>query len=183
MFFERRFENNVLTNGYYTHTGDAKAYGIDMYLRQDFGKHSIWASYTLSKAVERMAPEGMKLPDYTPALQDQRHELKIAALFNIRRFYLSADYVYGSGMEILKRAYRYNIDGLNYKRFDVAVTYKLKWKKMDSETGISVLNLFNTQNLNYNNVKSRNISDNYDPVNFYSNAVPFTPTLFLKVVF
>ena len=181
--FERRFENGVVTNGYYTHRGDAKAYGIDTYIRQDFGKHSVWASYTLSKAVERLAPEGMRLPSYMPALQDQRHELKIAALFNIRRFYLSANYVYGSGMEILKQAYRYNIDGLNYKRFDVALTYKLKWKKMDSETGISVLNLFNTQNLNYNNVKSRYISDMYDPVNFYSNAVPFTPTLFLKVVF
>ena len=168
---------------YITYQGSAKAYGVNTYIRKDFGKQALWASYTWSKALERLAPAGMPLPDYGPAMHDQRHELKLAALLNYRRFYFSTDFVYGSGLELIRDAFPDGNTKTDYQRLDVALTYKLNWSKTQSELGVSVLNVFDRENLSYNFLRSINLSPEYNSVKVYTNAVPFTPTIFFKIVF
>ena len=56
-------------------------------------------------------------------------------------------------------------------------------KRISGETGLSVLNIFDTQNLKYANLKNINLGQDLGTVKVYSDAVPFTPILFLKVVF
>ena len=181
--FETQMVNGRPEDHYFLYTGDAKTYGIDTYVKKDFGHHSIWASYTLSKALERLGHPGKPLPDYVLAPHDQRHEFKIAGIFNIKNFYLSANYVYGSGMEILREVFKDETDNVSYNRFDAAVTYKFNFKHFSGETGLSVLNIFDTQNLKYANLKNIRLSPDLGTVKVYSDAVPFTPILFLKVVF
>jgi len=183
------FESEQLPGGrkimvFTPYFGDARSFGIDLYVKKDFGRHSVWASYTLSKALERFASGGQLLGEYVLAPHDQRHELKVAALFNIRKFYLSANYVYGSGLQILKEKFANEVDDIYYSRLDAAVTYKFSIKKkLNCETGVSVINVFDTQNLKLDNLKRINISPEYGDITIYSNAVPFSPTLFLKMVF
>lgn len=153
-------------------------------MKKDFGRHSVWASYSLSKAQERLANSGQLLGEYVLAPHDQRHELKVAALFNIRKFYLSANYVYGSGLQLLKEKFADEVDDIYYSRVDASVTYKFAIKKkLNCETGVSVINVFDTQNLKLDNLKRIKISPEYGDITIYSNAVPFSPTLFLKMVF
>ncbi|WP_163717857.1 TonB-dependent receptor [Mangrovibacterium lignilyticum] len=175
------------TNGansfYSTYSGEAKAYGLNTYIRKDFGNQAIWMSYNWSKALERLAAAGDQLPGYKPAMHDQRHEFKVATLLNYRRFYFSADYVYGSGLELMRQAFPSGSNKVDYQRVDVALTYKLNWAKTKSELGVSVLNVFDRENLSYNHLKSINLSPEFNSVKFYTNAVPFTPTVFLKIVF
>lgn len=184
---ERRFEsflqNGKRINEYRLYQGNAKTYGIDTYVKKDFGRHSIWASYTLSKTLESLAPIGKPLPEYVLAPHDQRHEFKIAALFSLKNFYLSGNYVYGSGMEILREVFADETNNVSYNRFDAALTYHFQHKKFSGETGLSVLNVFDTQNLKYANLKNIFINQEIGAVKIYSDAVPFTPILFLKVVF
>ncbi len=183
---ERVYEQRVVKghnlSGYYPYFGDAKSFGIDLLAKKDFGKHSVWASYTLSKSLERFAPQNQSLPDYSLAPQDQRHELKVAGLFNIGHFYLSANYVYGSGLAILKKVFP-DATNVAYNRADASATYKFTHKQINGELGLSVLNVFDTQNLRYANLKIFRLTSDLGDFRVYSSSVPFTPVLFLKMVF
>jgi hypothetical protein len=182
--FEPRFNHEFRSDGYFPYFGDAKTYGIDFYAKKDFRKHSFWASYTLSQALERFAPKNATLPAYRLAPQHQQHEFKVAALFNIRKFYLSANYVYGSGLEVLRQIYKNEVNNnVSYNRVDAAVTYRFTPKRFTGELGFSVMNLFDTQNLKYSNFKNIQLTPELGDIRIYSNAVPFTPTVFLKIVF
>ncbi|MBV5314121.1 MAG: TonB-dependent receptor plug domain-containing protein [Prolixibacteraceae bacterium] len=182
--FEPRFNHESRSDGYYPYFGDSKTYGIDFYAKKDFRKHSVWASYTLSKALERFAQKNMALPAYRLAPQHQQHEFKLAALFNIGKFYLSANYVYGSGLEVLRQIYKNEVNNnVSYNRVDAAVTYRYTPKRFTGELGFSVMNLFDTQNLKYSNFKNIQLTPELGDIRIYSNAVPFTPTVFLKIVF
>jgi hypothetical protein len=181
--FERRTISRIKVDDYFPYYGNAKAYGLDFYARQNFGKHSVWASYTLSKTLESLAPENRQLPPYSYAPQHQLHELKLASIFNVGKFYFSGDYVYGSGMQILREVYKDDTSNVAYNRVDVAVTYRFTPKWVTGEVGFSVINLFDTQNLKYANLKTIHLTPELGDIRVYSNSVPFTPVIFLKLVF
>lgn len=170
-------------SAYIPYAGEAKASGVNTYLRKDFGNQTIWMSYNWSKASERLAKEGDALPDYEPATNDQRHEFKIAGLFNYKRFYFSTDFVYGSGLQLIRQAFPDGNVATDYQRVDLGLTYKLNWEKSKTEFGLSVLNVFDRKNLSYNHLRSINLSPEFNAVKIYTNAVPLTPTIFLKIVF
>jgi outer membrane receptor for ferrienterochelin and colicin len=164
------------------HTGDSRSMGLDVYLHRQLGQHVMWASYTLSETTERLAKPGTSLPEYNRSPFDQKHELKLAALFNFGSFYLSGNYVYGSGVELLRTIFPDN-DNVSYNRVDAAVTYRLGRPSFTFETGVSVLNVFDTQNLKHDNRINVNFERNIGSVKVYSDAVPFTPMVFVKVEF
>lgn len=180
--YETKIRGTEEISKYFTYVGSAKTMGIDTYIKKDFGNHSIWASYTLSKIMERLALPGSLLPLYEPAAHDQRHEFKIAGLFKIKNFFISGNYVYGSGMKIVKDVFE-NLDDVSYNRVDAALTYKFSTKRFNAETGLSILNIFDSQNLKYANIKNIKINQDIGSIKVYSDAVPLTPILFLKMVF
>lgn len=162
--------------------GKGKAFGMDILLKKDWKQHTVWASYTLSKTLESFDDtEAYRMDEFSLAPHDQRHEFKIAGLVNFGKWYLSANYVYGSGMQILKTTFP--DENVVYNRIDAAITYRFTTKLLKLESGISILNLLNTKNYKYANLKSINVGDQFGTINVYTNAVPFTPTLFLKVQF
>lgn len=181
--FEIRPPKMPVSDGYRLYFGSAKTYGIDVYAKKEFGPHSVWASYTLSKAYERFAPASVQLPEYSLAPQHQLHEFKAAGLFNVRQFYFSSNFIYGSGLEILQKVFNQDNDNVSYHRLDVSATYKFAVKKISGELGFSVLNVFNSQNLRYDNLKNFQLSADLGDFRVYSSSVPFTPVLFLKFVF
>jgi hypothetical protein len=67
-----------------------------------------------------------------------------------------------------------------YSRLDVSLTYKFLDRKVKGEAGLSVLNVFDTQNLKYENFE-RIPPVQANTINIYSEAIPFTPTLYLKI--
>jgi hypothetical protein len=162
--------------------GNARTYGFDLFVKKDFGYHTVWASYTLSKADEALALPMQQAANYVLAPHDQRHELKMATLFKVGPIYLSANYVYGSGMQILRELFPTETDNVDYSRFDAAITWKFNGK-LNGETGLSLLNVFDTYNLKYANLKNINLAQNIGAVKIYTGAVPFTPVLFLKMTF
>ena len=135
------------------------------------------------KALESFASANKPLPPYTLAPHHQQHELKMAAIFNIGKFYLSSDYVYGSGLELIREVFKDETDNVSYNRFDAAITYRFTPKRFSGEVGFSIINFFDTQNLKYTNLKTIQLGQEYGNVRVYSNSVPFTPVIFLKLVF
>jgi len=159
--------------------GEGRSYGLDLFVKKDFKGHSAWISYTLSKTEEKFSY--FTSPTYERSPQDQRHEIKGAVIFNVRPFSFSASYVFGSGFPLN------NGTSLNpifiepdYNRLDVAVNWKFNIGKVAGETGISVLNLFNSRNIRYSNFEKVPV-DQSTSVNIYSEAVPFSPRLSLRL--
>jgi hypothetical protein len=117
--------------------------------------------------------------NYRRAPQDQRHEIKLAALINLDPFYFSANYVFGSGFPAGIFSLSGYEDNYNYSRLDASIIYKFLERKLKGETGISILNVLNTQNLKYENFELIPAFQT-SSINIYTEAIPFTPTLYLK---
>jgi len=165
-----------IDKGFYS--GKGRSYGVDFYLKKEFKKNLFWISYTLSKAEENLSFDAPGT--YRLAPHDQRHELKLAGIYNLKSFYFSSNYVYGSGFEILKNYTAPNTPVPIYSRLDAGVVYKFSHRKFFGNVGISVLNVLNHQNIKYDNLK-RVETGASDFANIYSGAIPFSPTLFLKL--
>ena len=158
--------------------GDAKTSGLDLFLKKDWKGHSFWLAYTLSETKEHFSYFDPGV--YLRALHDQRHELKAAALINLKPIYFSANYVFGSGFpDLLDDP---SVAGRAYHRLDAALSYRMTRQKYGFELGVSVLNVFNYENLKYDNFVR--IPDDQDAtLNVSAEAVPFTPVMFLKMTF
>lgn len=162
----------VFLNERYRHfRGTSEAHGIDFALNRKLKKVEYGVNYTLSKTTEYF--NYFKTETSLPAPQDQRHGLKTHIVAYLGKFIISANYVYGSGLyvnELINRSH--------YNRLDAAAMYRLKSKnnKWLLETGFSVLNVLNTQNLRPNYFISYQ-EDSFD----IPTGVPFTPTLFVNI--
>lgn len=153
--------------------GVGRSYGIDIYLKTTFLKQKIWMSYTWSRTEECFTHTNC----YQRALHDQRHEFKVAGIFDFSPFFVSLDYVFGSGFpDITNLTSEENTQA--YHRFDLAFFYKKNFKNLKLETGFSILNVFNTANIRYNSFA--NFPDNKTQ---YQAATPFSPTIFVNLRF
>ncbi|WP_297099086.1 TonB-dependent receptor [uncultured Draconibacterium sp.] len=169
--------NFLVRQGFYQ--GKARSKGLDVFVKKEYKRNMAWISYTLSNTEERFPY--FRLSTWQPAPHQQKHELKFAGVYNYRSFYLSANYVYGSGFE----RYDFVVDNdLNfdkaYSRLDAALVYKFRPGKVKAEAGISVLNILNTENIKYSNIRISTI-DEVSVLGVYSDAISFTPAVFLNI--
>ena len=157
--------------------GKGKSSGLDFFIKKDYNGHSAWISYTLSKTEEYFSY--FKANSYERALHDQRHELKFAALVNIKSFYISANYVFGSGFPDPYPDSGEDTQDKLYSRMDASLIYKFFTRNFRLEAGVSVLNIFNHENIKYSNFISIP-EEQTSSVKIHTEAVPFTPVLFLN---
>lgn len=173
----RLLETATSTEAYYG-TGITK--GFDLFVRKDFRDQTLWISYTLSRSLESFPY--FTSEEYLPAMHDQRHEIKLAALTKFRALHFSVSYVFGSGFpdpDLLPDVIEYTRP---YSRLDAALVYKLSDRKIKVDTGVSVLNVLNRENIRYSNY-TRIPEDETTTISLYAEAVPLTPTLFLNIYF
>ena len=160
--------------------GDSKSRGIDLFVKKDYNGHSAWVSYSLSKT-EEYFPYFLE-DEYQRALHDQRHEVKLAGILNLKPAYISANYVYGSGFPDPATPYTDDSDDYVYSRFDMALVFKFSRNKYNLDAGLSLLNVFNTENIKYSNFV-RIPSEETETIDLHAEAVPRTLTLFLNLSF
>jgi hypothetical protein len=160
--------------------GEARVLGMDLLVKKYLGPHEAWASYTLSKT-EEIFPY-FPVNEYVEAPQDQRHEIKGAFLFNLKPFFISANYVYGSGFPDRPSFFLEEAERYPYSRLDAAFIYRHSVKSYHFEAGISILNLLNTENIKQSNF-IRIPGAQSGSISIHAEAVPFTPTLYLNISF
>ncbi|RUT72923.1 TonB-dependent receptor [Ancylomarina longa] len=165
----RNFEDVVI--------GDSKSYGLDVFVKKDFGEHTFWVSYSLGKTEEHFEyfPEGY----YRRALHDQRHEIKAAGLLSLRPFYLSANYIFGSGFPIYKR-YNQVIAEPDYNRLDAALIYKFSVKRVKYELGVLFQNVLNRNNITYESYE-RIPLDQINSISIFTESVPSSIRFYFKL--
>lgn len=157
--------------------GDSKSYGLDVFVKKDIGEHTFWLSYSLGKTLEHFEhfPEGF----YRRALHDQRHEIKAAGLLSLRPFYLSANYVFGSGFPIYNR-YNQVVADPDYNRLDAALIYKFSMKKVKYELGVLFQNVLNRNNITYESYE-RIPLDQINSISIFTESVPSSLRLYFKL--
>ena len=140
---------------FYRGTGTAR--GGELLVQKRSGRHTGWASYTLS-AVEESFPDLQAAP--FPATHDQRHEVKLVNLYQMGDWHLSQTWIYASGkpytepigLETLDRPFGGTIDRVvagpknggrlpAYHRLDVAINRE--FHVQNSMRGVFSLTLFN----------------------------------------
>ncbi len=174
-----RFININQNVGNAVFQGEGRSYGIDLFVKKDYKGHSAWISYSLSKTEERF-PYFLK-DEYQRAPQDQRHELKTAVILNFKPFCFSANYIIGSGFPLntgtILNPILFEPD---YNRLDIAFILRFHISKVMGETGISLLNVFDSKNIRYSNFEQVPV-DQTNSLYVYSEAVPFSPRVTLKL--
>jgi hypothetical protein len=158
--------------------GKSKSSGLDFFAKKDFGEHTLWISYTLSKTTENF-DYFRKEGEYLRALHDQRHEIKTAGLLALKPFYLSANYIYGSGFPVYS-GYGNIISEPNYQRLDAALIYKFSHKKIKSEIGVLFHNVMDRENRTYESFERIPLSQ-INSISVYTESIPSSIRLYFKI--
>jgi hypothetical protein len=91
--------------------GRGRAYGLEFYLHKKAGRLNGWMSYTLAKT--ELQVNGINNGDWYPTRYDQRHNLKLAAFYEInKRWSASANFVFMSGTPATFPTSRYYENGI-----------------------------------------------------------------------
>lgn len=149
---------------FYRGTGTAR--GGELLVQKRSGRHTGWASYTLS-AVEESFPDLQAAP--FPATHDQRHEVKLVNLYQMGDWHLSQTWIYASGkpytepigLETVERPFGGTLDRVvagpknggrlpAYHRLDVALNREFFVRNtMRGVFSLTLFNLYNRTNVWY----------------------------------
>lgn len=151
--------------------GIGRSYGLELFARRNVGRLSGWASYTLSRAEQRIrAPGetggGINNGDWYPTPFDKTHNLALVGLWQwTPKWNVGATFTMASGLPVTLPGARYFIDGLLvpeygarnaarlplYHRLDLSATRKLG----KGELQFGVLNAYNRFNAQALRVRQR----------------------------
>ena len=173
-------------SGYYTGNGYAR--GFSVYNQLSLRKFSSWISYSLNESMR-------KIPQiygdrYINSLNSYKHEIKLASVYQCNKFTFSASYIYCSGksqhgFEDIVPPEKKNLPSAKpYNRFDLGMNFRTTIKKTELETGFSLLNVFDYENLNSFNLKSDMPGAQSNDTNnlfFEINTLPRSFCMYLKI--
>lgn len=148
-----------------TQDGLLAALGIDVLIKREWDKYSIWTAYTMGVATYRY--EALNRGDFFPADYDQLHRLNLTQTLTLKRwdvsaiFHLSSGRPYteptalgnrvnkGTGLREYYPVYstQNNRRLPTYHRLDLAINYKIERQRMKGKIGLSLFNLYNQNNL------------------------------------
>lgn len=140
-------------------TGKGRSYGIDMLLRYKTKGYTGWISYSWGRSMHRFGD--INNGEEIPSPEDIPHQLSITNMFTAGRWNFSTVSLFTSGRPYvdftkekagfpLYRTYRRLPD---YFRSDFSVNYSFSPGNFKFKTGVTLINIFNTQN--YFNINTR----------------------------
>lgn len=160
---------------------DNTIYGADLFVKKQISNHTLYGAYSISN---------LRKPQ-----SELSHEIKVGGIGAFDPFYFSLSYVYGTGFSYISTGghghgnaegnheseSKHSDDSTNehYSRLDIGATYKTQIKRVKLQAGISLLNVLGTKNIKYN----YQISGQNSATNIFTKATPFTPTVFIELIF
>lgn len=156
--------------------------GADLFAKKQISNHTLYGSYSINS---------LSKPQ-----RELSHEIKVGGIGAFDPFYFSLSYVYGTGFAYISTgghghgqgneegqhgSEHEHTDSSNepYSRFDIGAAYRTQIKKVRLQAGVSLLNVFGTKNIKYN----YQVSGQNTATNIFTKATPFTPTVFLEIIF
>ncbi|HEY4784637.1 MAG TPA: TonB-dependent receptor, partial [Bacteroidales bacterium] len=192
-----------LQKDFFTGTGTSR--GVDVFLYKKTGWYNVWISYSFNKAENTFS--ALNNGKTFPADNDQRHEFKIANIFNYKQWTFSAVWIYGSGKPYTgdNNGFFLNLpDGTqrffqpdpvpnalrlpSYHRMDVSCSYLMKSSWCNARIGVSIINLYDHRNTRsqYDNTLvtyDKNGQQTWVINRINTNSLGFTPNCFFTITF
>jgi len=153
----------VVNEQFFSGTGVSK--GIEFLVQKKFGKFNGWLGYTLSTVDYNFDVFG---ENSFPANQDQQHEFKAVATYQVGKFNFSSTFVYGTGRPYSAPVGFYEVGLLDgntesyfqisdknvlrypsYHRLDASINYNMKLGESKAKLGLSIFNIYNRTNTWY----------------------------------
>jgi hypothetical protein len=168
---------------YVPHKGETENYGLDALVHYKQGIFTHMLAYSLSKSTEQF--EVFNQGGAYPSFDDQLHRLRWTEMARYKSWILSTNLTYHSGSPYLISG---NEGGtLEFGRLpffaqaDFSIIKRFNYHFFTISTGISLLNLFNRENVL--EVDYFNISDNTGSYSVRTDitAMRFTPVFFINV--
>ncbi|GAB3531919.1 TonB-dependent receptor [Pontibacter brevis] len=141
-------------------SGSGKSYGVEFFLRKNYGDLQGWIGYTLSKT-SRQFPELNGGREF-PARFDRRHDLSLVSSYKLNnRWTFGGSFVFGTGQATTLPLRRYYLEGtINYQygdrnsfrmqpthRLDLSATLEGKVReRIKSSWTFSVYNVYGRRN-------------------------------------
>ncbi|GHA59171.1 TonB-dependent receptor [Pontibacter akesuensis] len=141
-------------------SGKGKSYGVELFLRKNYGSLQGWMGYTLSRTT-RNFPQ-LNEGNTFPARYDRRHDLSLVGSYKYNdRWTFGGSFVYGTGEATTMPERRYFLEGtVNYRygdrnsfrmepthRLDLSATLEgKKWKNIENSWTFSVYNVYGRKN-------------------------------------
>lgn len=193
-------ELDETVEGELTTGGVSRSSGIELLLQKKRGYYTGWISYTIGRVSNRF--DDVNSGNYFPALQDQRHELKIVNSLSLKQWDITASWIYASGKPYTAAVGTYyseladgsavhfiqvgkrNAQRLpDYHRLDLTASYKWKIGNVRGTAGAAVYNIYNRENIRTRRYSlhtpvSRTVSSQLSVSNV--SHLGFTPNLFVS---
>ncbi|WP_266205573.1 TonB-dependent receptor [Pontibacter kalidii] len=141
-------------------SGSGRSYGVELFLRKNYGPLQGWFGYTHSRTT-RTFPD-LNNGQRFPARYDRRHDLSVVGSYKYNdRWTFGGSFVYGTGEATTLPVRRYYLEGtVNYQygdrnsfrmqpthRLDLSATLEgRKWKNIENSWTFSVYNVYGRRN-------------------------------------
>ena len=180
--------------------GDNLSEGLDIFVKYHTTRYSSWLSYSLARSENSFWYINQNTP--YPSNQDQRHEINLTNQYKVNNWEFSSLLLLGSGrpftIPILNEdsIITYDEERLNdqrlpgYFRVDLSAKYSFSVGKTKCNAGVTLFNLFGTQNIKSRRFTQRFLfdeqeasitSDQSELVAIDTNLLGFTPNFFISI--
>ena len=170
-------------------TGTGRSFGMDLLLRYKSRKYSSWLSYSMGRSIQNYSL--INSGDDIPAPTDQPYQLSWTNMLSAGKWNFGTITLFSSGRPYID----YTTSSIrmpivrNYKRLpdyfrsDLAINYNFSVRKARFKTGLTFINIFNTQN--YFDVNTRKFD--FENTSFSETTLiqsqSFSINMFLHFVF
>ena len=189
--------------------GEARAYGIELFVKKTSGRLCGWVGYSLSKTEKQI--QDLYDNEVFPAFNDRPHDLSMYLNYKLsERTKFSANWIFSSGAAITTPTSFYKYNGYTvpiyaeknrdrlppYHRLDLSVDIRLNRKeaRFEHNLNISVLNIYGRKNpfsMNFNKIITdngqfiipANLIENYELVSSQIYLYKVIPSLNYKFRF
>jgi ferric enterobactin receptor len=152
-YFPKKGEkNNSYSSPSYYVTGAGQSYGIDLLMRYKSRIYTSWISFSLGRSLQHF--KQINNNQEIPSTADQPYQMSWTNMLSLGKWNLGTITLMSSGKPYIDFAHSSAYPEIvrNYKRLpdyfrsDVSVNYNFSILKMKFKTGVTLYNIFNTQN-------------------------------------
>ena len=197
--FYKKSENGLYFLNNNVYQADNTIWGADLFIKQEYKEHSIFGSYSLVKSQEPNNELSHEIKLGGVAGFDPFY-FSISSVYGTGFNHLSTGgHGHGKGSEgngghgtkQKKDSTIYQSNGHqhgqnrsshssnSYKRVDISALYKTDFSKCRLKAGVSLMNLFGSNNVKYN----YQLIGEQSVTNVFTKATPFTVTAFIEIAF
>jgi ferric enterobactin receptor len=189
-YFQKKPPAPDMSRPSYFITGTGRAYGIDLMMRFKARNYTSWVSYSYGRSFQRFYD--VNHGNEIPGVNDQPNQLSwtnmlVAGKWNFGTVTLYSsgkpyiDFTKNNGISLpIERVYNRLP---NYFRSDFSVNYNFSLKKARLKTGVTFLNIFNTQNYFDINTRKYDFTNTSFSETTLIQSQSFSVNLFLHFLF